>query len=136
MKKSLVTELENVFNIMDEFELENVLTERAETMDRIITETSNYYIAHYPKRNIETRFSLIRACDYWEKVDCMAIKEGVDYYQTPNGFEIVAYYGPYSESLCLYPISDERADELQNEIDNADFCESVVIDAHIAQYCF
>lgn len=136
MKKLLAIDIMDVLEIENEEKAGAVLTARAELMDQIIEKSSNYYIAHFPKRDLESRFSLIQAYDYYNLVDSMAIKEGCNFYRARRGFEIVAYYGPYEESLFLYPISDDNARQLSDIIDSADFCESVVIDAEIAQYCY
>ena len=117
-------------------EEEKLLVERAEKMNSIVAERSKYYIAHFPKREVESRWQLIVANEYDELLQGMAIKEGVNMYETENGFCFTAYYGNYSEDLYLYPISEAKAKELRGIIDNAEFDESIVIDAEIAQYMY
>ena len=112
---------------------EELLQERTRRMDRKIAK-SNFYIAHFPKREVESRWELIHAYEYGVLFDGMAIKEGVNMYEIENGFRFIAYYGSYKETLNLYPIADEKAKELQNIIDNAELDSSIVIDTEIAQY--
>ena len=125
-----------VQDIMDALEMDNddVLIERAEQMDKIVMERSNYYIAHFPERSVENRWELVSSYEYSQLFDGMAIKEGVDMYEIVNGFRFIAYYGSWRETLNLYPITDEKAKELQNIIDNTELDSSIVIDAEIAQY--
>lgn len=132
--------IQDIFEILEmnlDYEREEkILTERAKKMDDIIVKHSNYYIAHFPDRNIENQFKLIRACDYMDLIQEMSIKEGLNLYRIARGFQISAYYGIYTENLYLYPISDDDAKTLQDIIDRSDFSESIVIDSNIAQYCY
>ena len=130
----------DIFDILSadlsSLEEEKLLVERISRMDSVIIKKSNYYIAHFPERSVENRWELVSSYEYSELFEKMAIKEGVNMYEIVNGFRFIAYYGSYSETLNLYPISDEKAKELQNIIDNAELDSSIVIDAEIAQYCY
>lgn len=132
--------VKNVFEILSadlpSEEEEKLLVERARKMDNIVAERSKYYIAHFPKRGVESRWQLIVANDYDELLQGMSIKEGVNMYETETGFCFTAYDGNYSEDLYLYPILEVKAKELRGVIDNADLDESIVIDAEISQYMY
>ena len=95
---------------------------------------SKDYIKYAPQDSYET-FSLIRGIDpSWDLWERMAIKDGVNLIDHGSYLEAIAYYGSSIEHIYLYPISQEKADELGDIIDNADFEESEVIENEIAQY--
>ena len=138
LRKPLVQDIFEILSAdLPSEEEEKLLVERARKMDNIVAERSKYYIAHFPKRDVmEDRWQLIVANDCDELFQGMAIKEGINMYETENGFKFVAYDGSYHESLFLYPIDTDKARELNVLIYNSDFPESVVIDAEIAQYMY
>ena len=112
-----------------------LIEERAETINDYILDFSSYYIRYSPD-NSYSKFELCTndyAVEVWE---ILAIKEGVDLIAYPNYLKAVGYYGRREDVVYLYPISEEKADELSEIIDNADFGESDVIETEIAQYTY
>lgn len=66
-------------------------------------------------------------------VETMSIKEGIDLIDLGYAIEVIADYGPYEDAVFLYPINDNKVGELAELIEDADFCESIVIENEIAQ---
>ena len=116
---------------------EELWVDRAETMDNYIVDFSSNYIVYTP--DSYNKFELWSSdiygyvLDMWEG---LAIKEGVDLIAYPNYLKAIGYYGRSEDVVYLYPISEEKADELSEIIDNADFDESDVIENEIAQYTY
>lgn len=116
----------------DSDEAEDVHTKRAEAMDQYILDFADWYIFTNPKYD---NFELIQIDDYairdlWEG---LAIKDGVDLIAYPDHLEAVGYYNGYKDIVCLYPVSDTKAGELTELIENGDFDESTIIENEIAQ---
>ena len=116
----------------DSDEAEAVHTKRAEDMDQYILDFADWYIFTNPKYD---NFELIQIDDYaisnlW---DGLAIKDGVDLSAYPDHLEAVGYYNGDKDIVCLYPVSDTRAGELTELIENGDFDESTIIENEIAQ---
>ena len=117
----------------DSDEAEAVHSKRAEDMDQYILDFADWYIFTNPKYD---NFELIQIDDYaisnmWEG---LAIKDGVDLIAYPDHLEAVGYYNGDEDIVCLYPVSDTKAGELTELIENGDFDESTIIDNEIAQY--
>ena len=121
----------------DTDESEEAWIKRAETMDNYIVDFSSNYIVYKP--DSYNKFELWSSdIDYYthEMWEGLAIKEGVDLIAFPLYLEAIGYYGRGEDVVYLYPISNEKADELSEIIDNADFDESDVIENEIAQYTY
>lgn len=119
----------------DSDEAGDVHTKRAEAMDQCILDFADWYIFTNPKYD---RFELVRIDDYaisdlWES---MAIKDGVDLIAYPDHLEAVGYYNGHEDIVCLYPVSEAKAEELTELIENGDFDESTIIENEIAQYAW
>lgn len=113
-----------------------LIEERTKPIDNYIVDFSSYYICYRPD-DYYYKFELWSGDIYGHVLDMwegMAIKEGVDLIAYPNYLKAVGYYGTREDVVYLYPISEEKADELSEIIDNADFDESEVIETEIAQY--
>lgn len=121
----------------DTDESEEAWVKRSQIIDNYIVDFSSNYIVY--KSDSYNKFELWSSdiygyvMDMWEG---MAIKEGVDLIAYPNYLKAVGYYGRSEDVVYLYPISEEKADELSEIIDNADFAESDVIENEIAQYTY
>lgn len=113
-----------------------LIEERTETIDDYIQNFASNYIVYKPD-SVHHKFELwsgdmyLDIRDMWES---MAIKEGVDLIAYPKYLKAVGYYGTYEDEVYLYPISNERAAELEDILDNADFGDP--IENEIAQYAY
>lgn len=113
-----------------------LIEERTETIDDYIQNFASNYIVYRPD-SAHRKFELwsgdmyLDIRDMWES---MAIKEGVDLIAYPKYLKAIGYYGTYEDEVYLYPISNERAAELEDIIDNADFGDP--IENEIAQYAY
>jgi len=108
--------------------------ERARIIDDYILNFSEYYILYRPDNSyytFELAYALDLVSDMWDSMD---IKDGVNLINHGNYLEAIGYYNSHEDKIYLYPVSDEKATELSNLIDNADFGESYVIENEIAQY--
>jgi len=115
---------------------EDAQIDRYELMDKYVVDFANNYIVYQP--DSYSQFSLWRDSNglLAEVTDRMAIKDGIDLKSYPDHIEIVAYYNSRVDIAYLYPISNEKADELADIIDNSDFDESDTIESEIAQYAW
>ena len=72
----------------------------------------------------------------WDIVDRMAIKEGIDVIAYPDYIDVIGYYGRNQEVAHLYPISDDKAAELVDLVDNSDFDETTTLESYITEYAW
>ena len=119
----------------DSEESEQIWNDRYTAQNKCISDfTTGYYIVYRPDSNshlfeLTNNYPGLLA----DISDGMAIKEGIDVCNQGSDIMIIGYYGSYRDTVYLYPINTNKATELGELIDNADFSESVVIDNEIAQ---
>jgi hypothetical protein len=121
----------------DYWDDEDAHVERFETQDNFIRNYTDNFIVYRPNSEYY-KFELMQNYPglLSDLCETMAIKDGVDVCDMGNYIKLISYYNRHQDIICLYPISTEKADELSNIIDNADFEESEVIDNEIAQYAW
>lgn len=142
MKKYIKANSENgkyiggkLYDLPDNYwEDDDLHVTRSEEQAEYVNKFANYYIIYRPNYS-DDAFGLWESEPtlLYDLAESMAIKDGIDVIAYPDHIEVVAYYGSFRETAYLYPISEERADELTSLIDNSDFSESTVIENEIAQ---
>lgn len=115
-------------------ESEELWLNRVETMDNYIKDKSDCYICYRPDYGVYQLWDGDIYSDIYDMWDSMAIKDGADLIAYPNYLKAVGYYNMREDVVYLYPITKEKATELRDIIDDADFDESDVIENEIAQY--
>ena len=68
--------------------------------------------------------------------DGMRIKDGIDVIAYKDHIDLVGYYNGSRDIVKIYPIDVNKAIELQELFETADFDESTVIENEIAQYTY
>lgn len=112
-----------------------LIDERSVVQDNYIATFSKYYICCRPDEGYQLWTGDIYS-DIHDMWDSMAIKDGADLIAYPNYLKAVGYYNMRDDVVYLYPITKEKATELRDIIDDADFDESDVIENEIAQYAW
>lgn len=115
-------------------ENEELWLNRVETMDNYIKDKSDCYICYRQDGKYYQLWDGDIYSDIYDMWDSMAIKDGADLIAYPNYLKAVGYYNMREDVVYLYPITKEKATELRDIIDDADFDESDVIENEIAQY--
>lgn len=124
-----------LFDMPDSFwEDEDAQIARTEEQDKYIHDFAKNYIIYWNKGE-----SIMFTNDldtFYDIADRMAIKEGVDVVAYNDHIDMIGYYGRREDIAHLYPISDNKANELIDAIDNSDFDETTAIDGLISQYAW
>lgn len=108
---------------------------RTETQSDYISTFADYYIIYRPdESNWTFDLSFGPTTLYATLTESMSIKEGVDVIAFNDHIDVIAYYGSDEEVAHLYPISEDKANELSDILDNSDFDYSTTIEMEIAQY--
>lgn len=112
---------------------DDLRTGRYEEQAEYIQDFASWYIVHWLQADqfalYQSDVSLLS-----DLTDMMAIKDGIDVIAYPEYIKIVGYYNMSTDAVCLYPISQAKASELIDLIDNGDFSESMIIENEIAQF--
>lgn len=107
---------------------------RAEEQNDYIYDYSDNYIIYW---NNGDAISFTSDLDIsWDITDKMAIKDGIDVIAYDDHIDVIGYYNGREDVAHLYPISDDKANELIEAIDNSDFDEATTIDSVISQYAW
>lgn len=111
---------------------DDLRAERYEEQAKYIQDFASWYIVHWLRTD---QFALYQsdANLLSDLTEMMAIKDGIDVIAYPEYIKIAGYYNMHTDAVCLYPISQAKASELIDLIDNTDFDETAVIDGEIAQ---
>lgn len=125
-----------LFDLPEEFwddEDDTARIERTEEQDDYIHNFSDNYIIYWDNGDISVNTDLNVS---WDIVERMAVKEGVDVIAYPDHIDIVGYYGRHQDVAHLYPISEAKADELVELVDNSDYDETTTLESYISQYAY
>lgn len=108
--------------------------ERAEEIDSYINNFSDNYIIYWNNGDsisVNTDLNVS-----WDIIERMAIKEGIDVIAYPDHIDVIGYYGRNQDVAHLYPISDDKAAELVDLVDNSDFDETTTLESYISEYAW
>ena len=108
---------------------------RNETLNAYVNnyKQGGYFIIYRPDSE-NYKFELLGGSDIlYDITDGMRIKDGIDLIDYKDHLEIIGYYSGSEDIVKLYPVDVNKAIELSEIIENADFNESTVIDGEIAQ---
>ena len=107
---------------------------RAEEQNDYIYDYSDNYIIYW---NNGEEISFTSDLDIsWDITDKMAIKDGIDVVAYDDHIDVIGYYNGREDVAHLYPVSDDKANELIEAIDNSDFDKATTIDSVISQYAW
>ena len=127
-----------LYDLPDSFwgeEGEEIRVTRAETQNAYVNnyKQGGYFIIYRPDSE-NYKFELLGGSDIlYDITDGMRIKDGIDLIDYKDHLEIIGYYSGSEDIVKLYPVDVNKAIELSEIIENADFNESTVIDGEIAQ---
>lgn len=108
--------------------------ERTEEQDSYIHNFSDNYIVYWDNGDsisVNTDLNIS-----WDIIERMAIKEGIDVIAYPDHIDVIGYYGRNQDVAHLYPISDDKAAELVDLVDNSDFDETTTLESYISEYAW
>ena len=114
---------------------EDAHVDRFETQNNYINnfKQGGYYIIYRPDSTYH-KFTLFGGPNILADIsDGMRIKDGLDVIAYKDHIELVGYYSGSKDIVKLYPVDINKAIDLGELIDNADFSESTVIENEIAQ---
>lgn len=124
-----------LFDMPESFwEDEEAQIERTEEQDKYINNFAKNYVIYW--NNGDTIEFTTDLDVFYDITDRMAIKEGVDVVAYTDHIDVIGYYGRREDIAHLYPISDGKATELIDAIDNSDFDETTTLDGLISQYAW
>lgn len=118
----------------DYWEDEKAQESRAEEQNKYIYDFADNYIIYW--NNGETISLTVDLDISWDIIEKMAIKDGVDVIAYPDHIDVVGYYGGRQDVAHLYPISDAKAQELVDIIDNSEYDETTTLQIEISQYAW
>ena len=118
----------------DYWENDQAQEARAEEMNKYIYDFADNYIIYWGNGD---EISFTTDLDLsWDVIERMAIKDGVDVVAYPDHIDVIGYYSGREDVAHLYPVSDAKAQELVDIIDNSELDETTTLQAEIAQYAW
>lgn len=117
---------------------EDAHADRFETQNAYINnfDHGGYNILYRPDSTYH-RFELFGGPDILADIsDGMRIKDGIDVIAYKDHIDLVGYYSGSRDVVKIYPIDVNKAIELQELFETADFDESTIIENEIAQYTY